>query len=89
MYVYAIGLLFFLAVWLGMYIFVPKSRKAILWSSIAWGNAGPISEYWHLKDYWNPVYMLRLEVGKWIFGIEDYLLAFAYGGLAAGIFDIA
>jgi len=88
MYVYVIGSLFFLAVWLGMYIFVPKSRKAILWSSIAWGNAGPISEYWHLKDYWNPVYMLKLEVGIWTFGIEDYLFAFAYGGLAAGIFDI-
>jgi hypothetical protein len=31
---------------------------------------------------------IRIEVGKWTFGIEDYLFAFAYGGLAAGIFDI-
>jgi hypothetical protein len=30
----------------------------------------------------------EIEVGKWTFGIEDYLFAFAYGGLAAGIFDI-
>jgi hypothetical protein len=88
MYVYAIGSIFFLAVWLIIYIFVPKSRGAILWSSIAWGHAGPISEYWHLKDYWNPVYMRRFEVGNWSFGVEDYFFAFAYGGLAAGIFDI-
>jgi hypothetical protein len=71
MYAYAIGSIFFLAVWLIMYIFVPKSRKVILWSSIAWGPAGPISEYWHLKDYWNPVYMRRFEVGNWSFGVED------------------
>ena len=88
MYIYAIGSIFFLAVWLIMYIFVPKSRKVILWSSIAWGHAGPISQYWHLKDYWNPVYMRRFEVGNWSFGVEDYFFAFAYGGLAAGIFDI-
>ena len=88
MYVYAIGSIFFLAVWLIIYIFVPKSRKVILWSSIAWGHAGPISEYWHLKDYWNPVYMRKFEVGNWSFGVEDYFFAFAYGGLAAGIFDI-
>ncbi|UCD32862.1 MAG: hypothetical protein JSV38_02995, partial [Desulfobacterales bacterium] len=69
-------------------MFVPKSRKAILGSSIAWGHVGPLIEYWHLKDYWNPDYMLRFEIGKWVFGIEDYLFAFVYGGLSAGIFDI-
>ncbi|UCD32092.1 MAG: hypothetical protein JSV38_15245 [Desulfobacterales bacterium] len=88
MFTYAIGVLFLLVIWLSMYIFVPKSRKAIFWSSIAWGHVGPIIEYWHLKDYWNPVYMLRFEVGKWVFGIEDYFFAFACGGLSAGIFDI-
>lgn len=88
MFTYAIGVLFFMAIWLGMYAIVPKSRKVILWTSIAWGHAGPISEYWHLKDYWNPVYMWRFEVGQWVFGIEDYFFAFAFGGLSAGIFDI-
>jgi hypothetical protein len=88
MFIYAIGVFFFLVIWLGMYILVPKSRKAILWSSITWGHAGPISEYWHLKDYWNPIYMLRIEIGEWGFGIEDYFFAFAYAGLSAGIFDI-
>jgi len=88
MFTYAIGVLFFLVIWLGIYIFVPKSRKAILWSSIAWGHVGPISEYWHLKDYWDPAYMLRFEIGNWVFGTEDYFFAFAYGGLSAGIFDI-
>ena len=88
MYAYIIGALFFLAVWISIFTFVHRSRKVILWSSIAWGIAGPISEYWHLKDYWNPEYMLKLEIGNWTFGIEDYLFAFAYGGLAAGVFDI-
>jgi hypothetical protein len=88
MFTYGIGVLFLLVIWLSVYIFAPKSRKIILWSSIAWGHVGPISEYWHLKDYWYPVYMLRFEIGKWVFGIEDYFFAFVYGGLSAGIFDI-
>lgn len=88
MYTYAIGVFFFIGIWCVLFVLIPKSRKPILWSSFAWGHAGPISEYWHLKDYWNPTYILKIQVGNWIFGIEDYLLAFAFGGLCAGIFDL-
>ena len=88
MYNYGIGALFFLGIWFVLFTFVRKSRKPMLWSSLALGHAGPISEYWHLKDYWSPTYMLKIHIDTWVFGIEDYLFAFAFAGLCAGIFDL-
>lgn len=88
MYNYSIGVLFFLGIWFVLFMCVRKSRKPMLWSSLALGHAGPISEYWHLKDYWSPIYMREVQIGNWVFGIEDYLFAFAFAGLCAGIFDL-
>jgi hypothetical protein len=88
MFKYTIAALFFVGAWCLLFALVPKSRKAILWSSLAWGHVGPISEYWHLKDYWNPTYLVTFRIGGWTFGFEDYLFAFTFLGLCAGIFDI-
>ena len=88
MYIYVIGVLFFVGTWSALFGLAPKSRMPILWSSLAWGPAGPISEYWHVKDYWNPHYLLKLEIGDWAFGVEDFLFAFMFGGLCAGMFDL-
>lgn len=88
MYDYAIGALFFLGIWGILFTCVRKSRKPMLWSSLALGHAGPISQYWHVKDYWRPTYIRELQIGSWVFGIEDYLFAFAFAGLCTGIFDL-
>lgn len=88
MYNYGIGALFFLGIWFVLFTFVRKSRKPMLWSSLALGLAGPISEYWHVKDYWSPTYILKIQIDNWIFGVEDYLFAFAFAGLCTGIFDL-
>ncbi len=88
MYNYAIGGLFFLGIWSVLFTCVRKSRKPMLWSSLALGHAGPISQYWHVKDYWSPIYIREVQIGNWVFGIEDYLFAFAFAGLCAGIFDL-
>ena len=60
----------------------------MLWSGLALGHAGPISQYWHLKDYWSPVYIAKVQIDNWVFGIEDYIFAFAFAGLCSGIFDL-
>lgn len=88
MYVYAIGALFVLVAWTVLYLVAPKCRPALLWSGLAWGLAGPISEYWHSRDYWSPDYLVRFQIGNWSFGVEDYVYAFAFAGLCAGIFDL-
>lgn len=88
MYIYVIGAFFFVAIWAVLFAFIPKSRSAILWSSLSLGHAGPISEYWHIRDYWSPIHICAIEIDDWVFGIEDYLFAFAFAGLCAGIFDL-
>jgi hypothetical protein len=46
---------------------------------------GVISEYWFLKDYWHPAYILKFgELG----GIEDILFGFAAGSLASVAYDL-
>lgn len=88
MYTFAIGVLFFVIVWTLMLLLAPKSRKPMLWASLGCGTAGPISEYWHRRDYWHPTYLYQIEIGDWVFGIEDYVFAFVFGGICAGTFDL-
>lgn len=88
MVLYLVGALFFLLAWCVLFALAAKSRRAMLWSSLACGHAGPVSEYWHLKDYWGPDYLSEFRIGDWVFGVEDYLFAFAYAGISAGIFDL-
>jgi len=88
MYTYAIGALFFLGIWFVLFACVRKSRKPMLWASLALGHTGPISQYWHMRDYWSPIYMAKVQIGNWVFGIEDYIFAFAFAGLCSGIFDL-
>ena len=85
---YIVGVLFSLGIWCILFAVVPKSRKPIVWSSFACGAAGPLSQYWHTQDYWHPTYLIEIRLGNLIFGIEDYLFAFAFGGLCAGFFDL-
>ncbi|UCD70804.1 MAG: hypothetical protein JSW70_07305 [Syntrophobacterales bacterium] len=88
MHKYAIGALFFLGIWFVLFACVRKSRKPMLWSSLALGHAGPISQYWHVRDYWSPIYIAKIQIGNWVFGLEDYLFAFAFAGICSGIFDL-
>jgi len=86
-YTYAIGAGFFLVIWVMLYALLPGSRKALLWSGLAWGHAGPINAYWTLRDYWHPVYLYEIDLGAWRFGMEDYVFAFAFAGLCAAFFE--
>ena len=88
MYIFVIGVSFFVVVWALMLVLVPQSRKPVMWASLGCGAAGPISEYWHRRDYWHPTYLYKIEIGNWVFDIEDYVFAFVFGGICAGTFDI-
>jgi hypothetical protein len=87
MYAYIVGAVFFVGIWAVLFAVLRQSRGPMLWASLAFGHAGPISQYWHLKDYWHPTYALGVKIGNWFFGVEDYLFAFAFSGLCAGLFD--
>jgi len=88
MFTYLIGVLFSVGIWFVFLIFTPRSQKKMIWASLVSGPAGPISQYWHVKDYWNPTHLVSIRVGSWLFGMEDFLFAFAFGGLCFGLFDL-
>jgi hypothetical protein len=85
---YLLGAFYFIVIWMILFGLFPKERKVIFWSSLACGPAGPISEYWHRADYWHPDLILAIHIGNWTFGLEDYLFAFAFGGICTGIFEL-
>ena len=88
MFTYLIGVLFSVGVWFVFLMLTPRSQKKMIWASLICGPAGPISQYWHMKDYWNPTHLVSIRVGTWLFGVEDFLFAFAFGGLCFGLFDL-
>ena len=86
-YAYLVGSLSFVVAWGLLYLGFAGARRAMLWTSLLLAPAGPISQYWHLQDYWRPTHLVRVEIGTWRFGVEDYLFAFAFAGLASGLFE--
>ncbi|MFQ5895989.1 MAG: lycopene cyclase domain-containing protein [Nitrospinota bacterium] len=87
-YAYLIGSLSFVAAWGLLYLRATGARRAMLWTSLLLAPAGPISQYWHLQDYWGPAHLVRVELGAWRFGAEDYLFTFGFAGLASGLFEV-
>jgi hypothetical protein len=87
-FAFLLGAFYFIGTWMVLFGFFSRERKVIFWSSLAWGPAGPISEYWHRADYWRPDLILMINIGKWTFGLEDFFFAFAFGGICTGIFEL-
>jgi hypothetical protein len=77
----------FVLIWIILFLKSPGIRMALLVMSAFGGLAGPIGEYWFLRDYWHPDYALPMRIGNWRFGIEDYILTFAMVGTAMALFE--
>lgn len=84
---YAILCLPFVGLWGFLYARNTALRKHMLWMSALLGIAGPIAEFWHTRDYWNPGYLVQVTIGPWRFGLEDYALTFAMAGIAFMLFE--
>ena len=86
-YAYMTGALFWFLVWLILVFLWPGQRRAMIWSGVLLGGAGPVSEFWHLQDYWHPVYLFEFKLGSWRFGFEDWLTTMAISGVCTGVFE--
>ena len=51
-FAYLMGAVFWFLIWLILLFIWPRQRRAMIWSGLLLGGAGPISEYWFLQDYW-------------------------------------
>jgi hypothetical protein len=77
----------FLVLWIVLFLKTPSIRIPMLMMSALSGLAGPLSEYWHCRDYWHPDYIVAMNVRGWRFGIEDYALTFAMAGTVMALFE--
>jgi len=72
----------FLIVWLFLFIWRKDARKVMLFISMPLGFMGPFLEYIYVNDWWKP-----LTITGTLLGIEDFLFAFAIGGISAVIYE--
>jgi hypothetical protein len=84
---YGLMTLPFVFLWVILFLKSPDIRGEMWVMSAFFGLAGPISEYWHIRDYWHPHFLFALTVGGWRFGIEDYILTFAMSGTVMALFE--
>lgn len=81
-YVYLVWALIFLAVWAFLYWFRKDTRKEMLFVSVLFGFGGLISEHTYIQDWWKPLTVTNTSIG-----LEDFLIGFAIGGVAAVIYE--
>lgn len=82
-YGYLIGSLIFLLAWLVLFLLNKPARRHMLILSLITGVFGPLSEFWYLKDYWQPEFAVKFPIG----GLEDVIFGFAIGGIAAVAYE--
>ncbi len=80
-YAYLVWCLLFALVWMCMYVTKKDMRRNMLRMSFFSAPLGPISEYFHVSDYWRPETVTGTLIGP-----EDVLVAFFIGGISAVIY---
>jgi hypothetical protein len=82
-YTYFIGATVSLIVWIILFFHRKDLRKEMITMSILFAIIGLFSEYlWWTKDWWRPQ-----TITGTIIGIEDFLLGFTNGGIAAVLYE--
>lgn len=72
----------FIIPWLIFFLIRKDLRKEMLWASLIVGVLGLIAEkQWYTQDWVNPTTLTNTVIG-----IEDFILGFSSGGIAAVIF---
>lgn len=82
-YAYLIGdLAIGFPVWLLLFLLRRDLQHKMLVFGLMGAIAGPISEFFYLKDYWHP-----LTFNGWPIGIEDVLFGFFAGGIGSVMYE--
>jgi len=69
-------------VWLLLFLLRPDLRHKMIVFGLIGGIAGPISEFFYLRDYWHPI-----TITGWPIGIEDVLFGFFAGGIGSVLYE--
>ncbi|MBM3233077.1 hypothetical protein FJZ18_02835 [Candidatus Pacearchaeota archaeon] len=81
-YTYLIFVLLFAALWMILYFWRRDIRSEMTFMSVLFGFAGPIGETAHIQDWWQPLTITGTKIG-----LEDFLIGFFIGGVAASIYE--
>jgi hypothetical protein len=82
-YAYLIGTIVFLIPWVILFFFRKDYRKEMIFMSLVIGIGSVITAYlWWTIDWWRPETITNTRVG-----IEDFLMGFSNGGIAAVLYE--
>jgi len=82
-YAYLIGTIIFLIPWLILFLLRKDYRKQMLFMSLAIGIGSVVTAYlWWTIDWWQPATVTATRIG-----IEDFILGFSNGGIAAVLYE--
>jgi len=83
-YAYLLGAIFSFLLWIAFYIYRKDLRKEMIIMGLLIAIAGIISQYlWWTIDWWKPQTITNTRIG-----IEDILLGFSNGGVAAVLYEV-
>ncbi len=77
--------LIFLVIWVIIFLFKPKLRKEMFWSSILTAPVG-LTEPLFVPEYWSPPSLFNLAAITG-FDIESLIFSFAIGGMGAILYE--
>jgi len=82
-YAYLIGTIIFLIPWIILFLFRKDYRKEMIFMSFGIGIGSIVTAYlWWTIDWWRPETITNTRVG-----IEDFLMGFSNGGIAAVLYE--
>jgi len=82
-YSYLIGALVMFVIWIILFLWRKDIRREMLVISILMGVLSIPLNYLYVQDWWHP-----LTITGTVLGIEDVILGFASGGIAAVIYEV-
>jgi hypothetical protein len=84
-YYYLIGASVLGVIWMFIYLLRKDLRKEIWVTSLFASVFGITEHFWYYNIYWKPVWLIKIPFVN--AGLEDFLLCFFYGGIAAALYE--
>lgn len=82
MYSYLFWNFLFLLLWLILFFWRKDTRKEMFIISLLLGIGGIVSEFTHVKDWWQPLTITNTSIG-----VEDFLIGFFIGGILSIVYE--
>lgn len=86
-YAYLVAHLPYVFMWIGLYVYFPHVRQALLGMSLVCSVGGPLSELLYFRDYWSPESAFPIRIGPIHTVVEDLLFAFTFTGIVSVMYQ--